>query len=247
MRRTAVRGTLLCALLCISSFPSAAQAVFDPSLPAGSQPLHKRRILHFLPDYESVPPAGRIAPLSARQKFQVFAGETFDPSIVIVAAATAAIQQAGDYAPNYGQGGGPYAQRFGAATATFAAANFYSGALLPVLFHQDPRYFRKGSGSIRSRLWYAITRSVVAPQDSGRLTFNYSQIGGLAAMTATTNLYYPSVNRTASDNAERFGAAVGIAALLNVIREFTPGHHGTPVQRTSLRPHSAECDGECAH
>jgi hypothetical protein len=159
--------------------------------------------------------------LSTRQKFRVFAGETFDPSLIVIAAAVAGIQQAGDTAPNYGQGAGPYAQRFGAATASFALAGFYSQALLPTLFHQDPRYFKKGSGSAGSRLWYAITRTVVTRQDSGRSNFNYSHVGGLAALTATTNLYYPPVNRTASDNAQRFGVAVGIAALLNVAREFT--------------------------
>ncbi|MCU1311935.1 MAG: hypothetical protein JWO20_3060 [Candidatus Angelobacter sp.] len=212
---------LLFASLFVCNFHVAAQTVLDPSLPAGSQPIVKRRLLHFFPDFESVQPGRRVAPLSTRQKFRVFAGETFDPSFVVIAAAVAGIEQAGDLAPNYGQGAGPYAQRFGAATASLAVASFYSEALLPTLFHQDPRYFRKGSGSIGSRLWYAITRTVVTHQDSGRSNFNYSHIGGLAALTATHNLYYPPVNRTAADNAERFGIVVGIAALLNVAREFT--------------------------
>jgi hypothetical protein len=212
---------LLCVSLFVCSFQSAAQTVLDPSLPPGSQPLVKRRILHLIPDFQSVHPGARAAPLSTRQKFRVFAGETFDPSLIVIAAAVAGIQQAGDTAPNYGQGGGPYAQRFGATTANFALASFYSQALLPTLFHQDPRYFRKESGSTTSRLWYAITRTVVTRQDSGRSNFNYSHVGGLAAMTATQNLYYPPVNRTASDNAERFAIAVGVATLLNVAREFT--------------------------
>jgi hypothetical protein len=212
---------LLYVSLLVCNFQSAAQTVLDPSLPPGSQPLVKRRLLHIFPDFESVQPGARVAPLSARQKFRIFAGETFDPSLVVIAAVIAGIQQAGDLAPNYGQGAGPYAQRFGATTANLALASFYSQALLPTLFHQDPRYFRKGSGSTGSRLWYAITRTVVTRQDSGRSNFNYSHVGGLAAMTATHNLYYPPVNRTASDNAERFGIAVGVAALLNVVREFT--------------------------
>src|SRR5258708_593762 len=99
MIRTTVRRIrfhlLLCASLFMGSFQSAAQAVLDPSLPAGSQPLVKRRLLHFFPGYESVQPTDHVAPLSARQKFRVFAGETFDPSLVVVAAAIAGIQQAG--------------------------------------------------------------------------------------------------------------------------------------------------------
>jgi len=215
---------LLCVCLFLCSLQSAAQAALDPSLPPGSQPLVKRRLLHLFPDFESVQPGAHVAPLSTRQKFQLFAGETFDPSLVLIAAGVAGIQQGGNLAPHYGQGSGPYAQRFGATTASFAFAGFYSQALLPTLFRQDPRYFRKGSGSVSSRLWYAITRTVVTRQDSGGWNFNYSHVGGLAALTATTNLYYPPVNRTATDNAERFGISVGVAALLNVAREFTNGH-----------------------
>lgn len=213
---------LLCVSLLACSFQSTAQSVLDPSLPPGSQPLVERRVLHLFSDFESVQPGAHVAPMSARQKFRLFAGETFDPSLVVIAAAVAGIQQAGNLAPQYGQGAGPYAQRFGAATASFAVASLYSEALLPTLFHQDPRYFRKGSGSIGSRVWYAITRTVVTRQDSGRSNFNYSHIGGLAALTTTTNLYYPAANRTATENAERFGIAVGVAALLNVVREFAP-------------------------
>jgi hypothetical protein len=212
---------LLCISLFVCNFQLAAQTVLDPSLAPGSQPLVKRRLLHLFPDFETVQPGGRVAPLSVRQKFRLFAGETFDPSLVVVAAAVAGLQQVGDLAPNYGQGAGPYAQRFGATAASFGLASLYSQALLPTLFHQDPRYFRRGSGSIGSRLWYAMTRTVVTRQDSGRSNFNYSHVGGLAALTATTNLYYPPANRTTTQNAERFGIAIGVAALLNVAREFT--------------------------
>jgi len=143
---------LLCVCLLLCSLQSAAQAALDPSLPPGSQPLVKRRLLHLFPDFESVQPGAHVAPLSTRQKFQLFAGETFDPSLVLIAAGVAGIQQGGNLAPHYGQGSGPYAQRFGATTASFAFAGFYSQALLPTLFRQDPRYFRKGSGSVSSRL-----------------------------------------------------------------------------------------------
>jgi hypothetical protein len=215
-----IKLLLVCISLFICNLQSAAQAVSNTSLPPGSQPLVKHRLLHLFPDFESVQPGVRVVPLSARQKFRLFAGETFDPSVIGIAVAIAGIEQAGNLAPNYGQGAGPYAQRFGATTASVAFAGLYSDALLPTLFHQDPRYFRKGSGSMPSRIWYAIARTVVTRQDSGRPNFNYSHIGGLAALTATTNLYFPPVNRTAAQNGARFGISVGVAALLNVFREF---------------------------
>jgi hypothetical protein len=186
------RLLFLCLSVLVCSFHSAAQAVLDPSLPPGSQPIVKWRLLHVFPDFESVQPGKRVAALSAQQKFRLFAGETFDPSVIVIAAGVAGIQQAGNLAPNFGQGTGPYAQRFGALNASFAVANLYSQAVLPTLFRQDPRYFRKGNGSFGSRLWYAIARTVVTRQDSGRSSVNYSHVGGLAAFVATTNLYYPT-------------------------------------------------------
>src|SRR5260370_37896703 len=116
---------LLCVCLFLCSLQSAAQAALDPSLPPGSQPLVKRRLLHLFPDFESVQPGAHVAPLSVRQKFRLFAGETFDPSLVVIAAAVAGLQQAGNLSPKYGQGASPYAQRFGAATASFTAADLY--------------------------------------------------------------------------------------------------------------------------
>jgi hypothetical protein len=98
---------LLCVSLCVCSFQSAAQTVLDPSLPPGSQPLVKRQLLHLFPDFESVQPGAHVAPLSVRQKFRLFAGETFDPSLVVIAAAVAGLQQAGNLAPKYGQGADP--------------------------------------------------------------------------------------------------------------------------------------------
>jgi hypothetical protein len=61
---------------------------------------------------------------------------------------------------------------------------------------------------------------VVTRTDSGKPTINFAQIGGLAASTAVSNAYFPAVDRTAGQNASRFGVGVGISALLNVLREF---------------------------
>lgn len=204
------------------NMPLFGQTETDPHLAPGSEPLVKRRVLHFLPDYGRVQPGKPVAALSAKQKFQLFTGQTFDPSLVVIAGALAGLQQAGNLAPAYGQGGEAYAKRFGAMSATLATSSLFTQAVMPTLFHQDPRYFRKGSGSVGSRLWYAISRTVITRQDSGKPAFNYSQVSALAASTALSNAYYPDSNRTASLNASRFGIAFAVSGLLNVLREFRP-------------------------
>ena len=201
------------------------QARINPDLPVDPHSPVKRRMLFLLPDYESVrapsiPNCRCVAPLSARQKVEIFTGQTFDPSLVIMAAALAGIEQAGNLSPNFGQGSRAYAKRFGAMNASLAMGSFLSQTGLPMLFHQDPRYFKKETGSVASRLWYAVSRVAVTQSDRGNTTFNVSQVGSLAASTAITNSYYPAVNRTAGQNAIRFSIGLGVSAAWNIMREF---------------------------
>ena len=63
------------------------------------------------------------------------------------------------------------------------------------IFHQDPRYFYKGIGSVRSRALYAIGTAFVAKGDNGHWQSDYSDVlGGLASDEIST-LYYPSTSR----------------------------------------------------
>ncbi len=211
-------------LLVSCSFTLLAQTPIEDLTQPGSQPLHKCRVLSIFPDYESVSVGAPVAPLSIHQKFQIFAGQTFDPSIVLIAAAVAGGQQIWHFAPRYGQGAAGFSQRFGAASASLATGSLLSEAVMPTIFRQDPRYFRKRTGNNAARFWYAINRTLVTRQDSGASSFNYSQISAVAITTASTNLYYPSMDRTVSGNASRFAIGIGVSALLNVVREFTPGH-----------------------
>ena len=210
-----------CCLLFGYSFPLLGQTNLQTFAP-GSQPLQKYRVLSIFPDYERANYGEPIAALSVHQKFQTFAGQAFDPSFALIAASVAAGQQFYNSSPHYGQGGGPFAQRFGAAYASLATGSLLSQAVMPVIFHQDPRYFRKSTSSIGSRFWYAVSRTVITRTDSGTSQFNYSQISAVAATTASTNLYYPSRDRTVSGNASSFVIGLGISTLWNLVREFGP-------------------------
>jgi hypothetical protein len=224
------RQLLRCGLVLSCGLSLFGQTLVQPSLASGSLPLQKYRVFSIFPDYE-----------------RVNVGQP-------IAAAVAGGEQFYDFAPHYGQGWEPFAQRFGAASASLATASLLSQAVMPAIFKQDPRYFRKGSGSVVSRLWYAIDRTVVTRQDSGASSFNYSQIGGLAATTASMNLYYPSADRTVSENVSRFGIGVGVERLtVNCAGDagicvpppidVVDGPHQStlPTFRQSRRPSSQNC------
>jgi hypothetical protein len=92
---------------------------------------------------------------------------------------------------------------------------------MPTLLHEDPRYFRAGTGSKWSRVGSAFTQILVTRTDSGRRTFNFSEWGGNAAAAALSNVWYPDT-RTASENAEKLLVMCANDAVSNLLKEFWP-------------------------
>ena len=138
------------------------------------------RILGVIPNYQTVSDPNRpYAPLRARAKWALFLRETVDPYTILSAAAGAALSQIDNDDPKYGYGVKPYLQRFGAAQADVTTQNFFSDAVLASLFHEDPRYFRKGPESaVLKRIVYAVSRIAITRRDSGHDGFNFSGILG---------------------------------------------------------------------
>ena len=90
-----------------------------------------------IPNYLTVEePAKKITPLTVKEKFWLFAKETFDPFTAASAAAGAALSQVDNDNPKYGVGAGPYAERFGAAVADITTQNFFQDAVLASLLHE---------------------------------------------------------------------------------------------------------------
>ena len=211
-------GACLAGLLCPA--PSLrAQAKIDPSLPP-TPLVHKRSLLIF-PGYDTVGnPDISIPSLTRRQKWETFVGRSFDFSMPIDAAMFAGLSQAMNYSPHYGTEEIAYVKRFGAYSGSLTSSAFFGDFLFPVVLHQDPRYLRKGHGSIPARLWYAVSREAVTHRDDGREAFNSSGLLGFALATMVSNAYYPRSSITLANNAQRLGVKVGISAILNIVREF---------------------------
>jgi hypothetical protein len=160
------------------------------------------------------------APLNTRQKFSLAFHSVTDPVEFVGTGLVAGAEQANNTFSGYGQGAGGYAKRFGAAYADDVIGKMIGNAFLPSLLHQDPRYFYKGSGSVRSRMFYAISRAVVTRGDDGRTEPNYSRVLGSFAAGGIANLYYPAGDR--GRGLTLGNALIGTAgnAVDNLIREF---------------------------
>ncbi len=185
------------------------------------------RILGVIPNFLTVnDPQQAVGPLTAKQKFRLFAKETFDPFTFASSAAGAALSQIDNDNPKYGNGAGPYAERFGAAMADITTQNFFSDAVLATLLHEDPRYFRRGPEyGMWKRVGYALSRVAVTRTDSGARTFNYAGVFGMSMGIALSNAYYPDSSVNAEEVGKRFGTSFAAAALGNLLPEFWPDIH----------------------
>jgi hypothetical protein len=199
--------------------------------------LNKDRILGVIPNYLTVEdPDKKVAPLTWKEKYWLFAKETFDPFTGLSAAAGAALSQVGNDNPKYGEGSGPYAQRFGAAVADITTQNFFQDAVLASWFHEDPRYFRKGPEfGIWYRVGYALSRIVVTRTDEGKDRFNFSGMLGMSMGIALSNAYYPDKSVSAGEVGYRFGTSAVASALANLLPEFWPDVHEKFFRR---KPHN---------
>ncbi len=105
-------------------------------------------------------------------------------------AAGAGLYQLEDSHPSFGEGLKGYGKRFAAAYADQAIGNFMTEGVWPSLLRDDPRYFRRGTGSKVSRAWYAATRILVTRRDDGNWGFNYPKIIGSAMTVGISNEQY---------------------------------------------------------
>ncbi len=194
-------------------------ATLDQVAQAQVQEQEKQRVLGVLPNYY-VSYIWDAAPMTPKLKFKLTLRSTLDPVSFLVAAGLAGVEQKHNTFPGYGQGAEGYAKRFGAAYADATIGKIVSRAILPSILHQDPRYFYRGSGSVRSRAFYAIASTFICRGDNGKLQPNYSQVLGNFAASGISNLYRAPGDRSASLTFRNGLIMMGSGAVENLLREF---------------------------
>jgi hypothetical protein len=208
-----------------SSSAQSQQPEAGTTQPLNSQDVlkqeEKQRALGIVPMF-GMTSVHNAPPLSSRQKFQLMARTMIDPFTFVSAGLTAGLGQATNSFAGYGQGAAGFGKRYGAALADNADSNFFSNYFYPVLFKQDPRYFRVGEGSIKKRTWIAIEEEFVARKDSGGRTFHFSNVLGAITAGTISNTYYPQSDRGVGLTAGRAGTALGYGCLGNLFLEFWP-------------------------
>jgi hypothetical protein len=224
-----------CVSPCQEAPPSnPAQSSVAQGTDDNNPPVHEsKRILGIIPNFRTAPTLQNYEPLSTSQKFKLASQDAFDRGTVALAALFAGQGQLTNSNRSFGQGAAGYGRYFGAAYGDFLIADYMTEGVFPTLLRQDPRYFRRGTGSGWSRLGYAMGQIFWTHRDSGGTQFNYSEVIGNSTAVAISNAYYAD-NRTASNAVSSLSVQLGVDMASNILKEFWPDlerkfrrkHHG---------------------
>jgi len=160
----------------------------------------------------------------------------FDISAHVGNLIQSSVQQATNGEPHYGEGWGAFGERFAASEGDQYSSSFFIYGFFPAVLHDDPRYFRRGHGSVGSRLWYAATRTIITRTDAQTPTFNAPQVLGQFAQAGLSNLYYPRQDRTVKGTFTGWGINLAYNSMYNILKEYYPDF------LRKLKRHSREFD-----
>ncbi len=123
-------------------------------------------------------------------------------------------------------------RRFIAGMAEGETRVFLQEFMLPVIWRQDPRYFKsEGHHGVGYRMLYAVSRVGIGRSDSGHSTINFSRLLGAAGAAAAARYYYfdsleVSNLGTSQHLLKSIGGSLALDGVFNVVREFWPHRTG---------------------
>lgn len=190
--------------------------------PPPAAPQQTKRILGIMPNFSAVSADTKLPPQTPKQKFVIAAKNSFDYSSFMIAAIQSGISMASNSYPEFHQGAAGYGRYYYHTLLDTADSNFMVAGLWPVVFRQDNRFYTLGHGNPGKRALYAVTRVIITRTDSGRKTFNASEIVGTGSAAGLSTLYYPDAYGTWTKVGQRWLTACIIDSINFSLKEFWP-------------------------
>ena len=208
-----------------SSVPDAPKPQVSPATPSNPDEVYgkqNKRILGIVPNYRAVSANTHLPPLNFKSELWLATQDTFDYSDFIFVAALSGIDMAGKSQPTFGQGAEGYGKYYWHVFADTGIENYMAEAIVPFATKEDPRYYTMGRGGFTKRTGYALGRLFVTRTNSGKNTFNLSEIVGAGGAAGIGNLYYPAQSNPWVKTYQRWGTQVVLDGVFNVVKEFWP-------------------------
>src|SRR5579863_2155687 len=224
-RSMCLLGLAFASILNAQTSPATSQDGSSPAAEPVTPPTPvaepDKRVFGVLPNYRTAGDNGIYQPITSHQKLVIATKDTLDYPLFLLGGAFAGLAQLTDQHPDFGQGVKGFAHRYATAYADQAIGNYMTEGLLPILFHEDPRYFRRGRdrGGVWSRTRYAATRIFVTRTDKGGTSFNFAEVVGNSIAAGVGNAYYPT-ERSVGQNLSRLGQDLATDAISQILKEF---------------------------
>ena len=130
------------------------------------------RLFGVIPNYRASETLEVYKPLTTAEKYHMAFQDSFDwPNFFLLAGYAAQSQvAAGGFHHNGGLRG--FGEYYARGFSDQVIGSYVTDAILPSLLHDDPRYFRLGTGTFWRRTYYATSRIFVTRRDNGTSRFN---------------------------------------------------------------------------
>ena len=159
--------------------------------------------------------------LDVHGKLRYHAQRTFGLDSIVMFGVKAGYSQLIDSPTEWGQGGEGYSKRLGSSVASSGIRAVLAFGLDSTL-HQDPRYYRSGSGGIWPRTAHALRGTVLTRTDSGGETLSTWRLGSAYGAAFISNQWLPDRINTVRHGLYSGSVRLGFDLAKNVIAEFWP-------------------------
>jgi hypothetical protein len=163
-----------------------------------------------------------IQPLSSKEKGVLAFREYLDPFNFVTIAAYSGIAVAANSHSAYGPAFKGWAKLTGYGLVESAQADFVGTYAIPSVMHEDPRYHRMPTASVKRRLWHAVVHTVVSQHDDGRPMLNYATLLTYPISAELSNLYVPGIPTNAPSTARRVAIGFATDPVPQIVAEFLP-------------------------
>lgn len=162
-------------------------------------------------------------PLTPGQKMNLSLHSAVDPFAFASAFLEAGYHEAANDLSGFPWGPKGFFERSGVAYLDTFDGDILGTGIVPIIFRQDPRYFRLGYGTVRHRVLYSLATNFIAKSDRSRKWQpNYGNLLGNLAAGALSNLYYPGGNSNFGLTVTNTMLQIGEGAGGSIFNEFWP-------------------------
>jgi hypothetical protein len=156
------------------------------------------------------------------QKLELAGTNFIDPFNLATIGLSSGISIAANSHSAYGPGMTGFGKNFGVGLAGDVTGEFFGVFAIPSIARQDPRYHRMPQGTVRQRIWHAVSRTLIGQSDHGSSMPNYSTLLTYPIANEMANLYAPGIQRDIKSTGKRVAIGYATDPVGNIIAEFLP-------------------------